>query len=275
MNYKRAADIIAREEGYSAKPYYCPTGYPTIGYGTKIGNKNIKIEDLELRVNTLSAKALLHAEVMDKIDEMYLNPVIASAMDVLDNEGDRILVLVSMAYQVGSYGLSKFKKMLYAIIDRDWEEAAKQCLDSLAARQAPKRFERNAECLRTGYYPDQEAVMSNKPAPLTEEDKELVPQGVRTFIAIVVTLVFSLNTVGINFNKIFEAWTGLIVAEIKLKEEKHALELKIIQAKAVQEMEMRKKGVVEPTVIPRHILDAIDSRLKELESKSHEPRPRL
>jgi len=34
-----AAGMLAKEEGFRAKPYYCSENYPTIGYGEKIGDK--------------------------------------------------------------------------------------------------------------------------------------------------------------------------------------------------------------------------------------------
>jgi lysozyme len=55
-----------------------------------------------------------------------------------------------MAHQIGIYGILKFKNMLSALYRADYNEAANQMLDSLAARQTPARWKRNAEQMRTG-----------------------------------------------------------------------------------------------------------------------------
>ena len=54
----------------------------------------------------------------------------------------RQVVLLAMAFQLGRSGLGGFRKMLAAISAEDWPEAERQMLDSVAATQTPRRFER-------------------------------------------------------------------------------------------------------------------------------------
>ena len=59
--------------------------------------------------------------------------------------------LLSMAHQLGIYGVLLFKGMLAALYKPDFDKAAIECLDSQAAREdAPARFKRNSEMLRAG-----------------------------------------------------------------------------------------------------------------------------
>lgn len=59
-------------------------------------------------------------------------------------------VLVNMAYQMGLHRLLGFKKALAAMLAGDFEEAAREMLDSAWARQTPRRARRLAEQMRTG-----------------------------------------------------------------------------------------------------------------------------
>lgn len=57
-------------------------------------------------------------------------------------------VLIEMAYQLGVDGVLKFKKTLLALSSEDFESAADEMLDSLWARQTPKRAQALAEIVR-------------------------------------------------------------------------------------------------------------------------------
>lgn len=61
-------------------------------------------------------------------------------------------VIVCMAYQLGTQGVANFKKMIAAIEDRDYAEAAAQMLDSGWHKQTPERCERMARMMRTGIW---------------------------------------------------------------------------------------------------------------------------
>jgi len=56
--------------------------------------------------------------------------------------------LLNMAYQLGVSGLLNFSKMLTALQAGDREEAAREALDSLWAKQTPNRARRVALLLR-------------------------------------------------------------------------------------------------------------------------------
>ena len=54
---------------------------------------------------------------------------------------------MNMAYQMGVPGLLRFKKMLSALEAGDWKTAEKEALDSLWARQTPRRAREVASLL--------------------------------------------------------------------------------------------------------------------------------
>jgi len=50
-------------------------------------------------------------------------------------------ILIEMVYQLGVYGVSKFKKMLIALDSKDYQTASIEMLDSKWAKQTPNRAE--------------------------------------------------------------------------------------------------------------------------------------
>jgi GH24 family phage-related lysozyme (muramidase) len=61
--------------------------------------------------------------------------------------------LSNMAYQLGRSRLMGFYSMLAFVRDENWVNAAVECLASIAARQAPARWNRNADMLQSGQWP--------------------------------------------------------------------------------------------------------------------------
>ena len=57
--------------------------------------------------------------------------------------------MIEMSFQMGIRGVSKFRKMLVAMEKADWEEAAKEMLDSKwAKKDSPQRANRLADIVR-------------------------------------------------------------------------------------------------------------------------------
>lgn len=137
-------ELIAQEEGFSAKPYKCSEGYPTVGYGQRIGPLWADLSLYEIEIPEPVAMEWLKHNVRSIADQL------ASRSFYCQCNGARAAILISMAYQMGVSGLLKFRKMIAAIEDNDWEEAARQALDSKWAEQTPNRARRHAEVLLTG-----------------------------------------------------------------------------------------------------------------------------
>lgn len=141
-----AVDLIAKEEGFRSKPYYCSEGYPTVGYGQRIGPKGARLDLYQFSVPEPVAKEWLKSHVVE------LSVSVAAVTGHID--GVRQAALVSMAYQLGIAGLLGFSKTMKAVKSGDWQTAHDEALDSLWARQTPARAKRIAKMLLTGEWPE-------------------------------------------------------------------------------------------------------------------------
>ncbi|WP_345859299.1 glycoside hydrolase family protein [Shewanella algae] len=141
---------IADEEGFRDTPYYDSEGYPTVGYGQRLGPRHTPLEFYQFSLPQDAARQWLRSHVINISAKLAVHPAIAPAFAKCNLE--RQVVLVSMAYQMGIEGLAGFKNMLNAITAAQWAEAASHALDSLWARQTPARAQRHAEMLKRGLY---------------------------------------------------------------------------------------------------------------------------
>jgi lysozyme len=138
--------MLKKEEGFRAKPYLCSEGFPTIGYGEKIGEKYEPLPNITTTEPEAYKKMLATITANEKT--ILNNPDLYRCYFHLNDA--RKAVMLSIAYQIGIYGVLKFKKMLGALERADYSAAADEMLNSLAARQTPARWKRNAEQMRSG-----------------------------------------------------------------------------------------------------------------------------
>lgn len=124
--------FVKQEEGFREKPYLDTLGVPTFG----IGFTYITEEEADV---ILAGRI---EEIKTKLTEVY---------DWYDNLTEaRKAVMISMVYQLGFNGLSKFKRFLAAMADGDYSTASYEMLDSLWARQTPHRAERQSKMIIRG-----------------------------------------------------------------------------------------------------------------------------
>ncbi|MBN1567947.1 MAG: glycoside hydrolase family protein [Acidobacteria bacterium] len=132
-------EFIKQEEGLRLKPYRCPTGHWTVGYGH---NLEAHGESIPERITLDQAEEYLTADIIRASADCY------SHIENFSNLSDaRQAVLVSMCFQMGISGLMKFRRMLAAIKREDWSDAAAQMMDSKWARQTPARAMRQAQMM--------------------------------------------------------------------------------------------------------------------------------
>ena len=113
-----AAELCRRYEGYRAKPYLCPAGVPTIGYGSTYyaDKRKVTLEDSPMDEPT--ARALL----MIELEHTYLPRVLRNC-PILATNVRKCNAVVDFAYNLGTGRLqtSTLKRKINA---QDWEGAA-------------------------------------------------------------------------------------------------------------------------------------------------------
>jgi lysozyme len=139
-------------EGCVLKPYYCPTGHLTIGIGHNIEARPFTEEekkaigDWEKGITKNMAYMICRNDVNLCLDKLKTLDFWKS----LDEE--RQYALIDVCFNIGWQGLKKFRKMLKALSEKNYAEAANQLLDSKYATQTPKRAKRIAKLIKTGIW---------------------------------------------------------------------------------------------------------------------------
>lgn len=116
---------LQRHEGLRLFPYYCPAGKITIGYGRNLEDNGITPHE---------ADYLLAHDVENAINDachLFVNFALLTP--------NRQAVLVNMAFNLGRKRLSKFVRLRHYMQQGDYNNAAKEILDSLWAKQVGQR----------------------------------------------------------------------------------------------------------------------------------------
>ena len=122
---------LKASEGFKGDSYLDSLNIPTIGFGTK------------LPLSEEEAELLLRSRLNKKINELLNEKPIIFRLPQLKQE-----VLFEMAYQLGTGGLLKFKKMWSALELFDYETAADEMLDSRWFEQTPNRAKKLSDIIR-------------------------------------------------------------------------------------------------------------------------------
>tara|TARA_R100001230_G_C5681499_1_gene188656 strand:- start:1390 stop:1833 length:444 start_codon:yes stop_codon:yes gene_type:complete len=108
--------------------YKCPADKWTIGYGIEIGEHGLSEDE---------ARMLLRQRILEVIKEVDNNyPFVRVAPEPIK------LCVYNMAYNLGISRFSKFKKMIHALENNEWETASNEAKDSQWYNQVGKRAER-------------------------------------------------------------------------------------------------------------------------------------
>ena len=129
---------IKADEGFRSHAYVCPAGALTVGYGRNIDTGGPGITDAE-------AQVLLSNDISEC--DADLAKVFAGWAGFSLR---RRSTLVNLRFQLGPSRFRAFRKMIAAIENGDWTEAAKELRDSNLARQTPGRTLRRADELEQG-----------------------------------------------------------------------------------------------------------------------------
>lgn len=148
MNIAGLLDDLRADEGFRDHVYDDATGqpivkgsvvqgYPTIGYGFCV-DKN-KGTPLPRDIADL---------LLERVTQEKWSALLAALPWIAQQPEDVQRALANMAYQMGAAGVTRFGRMLAALQVGDRQQAANHALESLWARQTPKRAERVARLLR-------------------------------------------------------------------------------------------------------------------------------
>jgi lysozyme len=122
MKLDLAADLCRHFEGFSSKPYICPAGYATIGYGTvyKPGGEKVTMQDLPI------SKALAEEWLMHELRHTYALGVLRACPAVAVNE--RVFnALVDFTYNLG-VGRLQTSTLRRVVNAGDWQGAKEQLM---------------------------------------------------------------------------------------------------------------------------------------------------
>lgn len=138
--------LLEFEEGRRNKPYKCSENHWTYGVGHKMTEGEVK---------TYSSGCIIPDDVIDKVFEADKQKAINAAKGYswFPKLNDaRQAVIVSMIFQLGSFGFAKFQNTIKLIAKGNYEAAAAQMLRSLWAKQTPNRAKRHSEQFKTGVW---------------------------------------------------------------------------------------------------------------------------
>jgi lysozyme len=149
--YKQAFSELADEEGLCLKSYRDTVGIVTIGIGHNVeANPTGAIIG---RAITKSGQAINLEEALKLFEHDYNNVVKDLDKNVswwrgLDDA--RQYVLISMCFNLGVYGLLKFKNTLHFVQTGEYEKAAKNMMLSQWYKQVKRRGVKLVKIMQTG-----------------------------------------------------------------------------------------------------------------------------
>lgn len=133
-------EMLKIHEGIAYHAYKCTADKITIGVGRNIdSNGGLGLSDEEIDY-------LLTNDIMRCYKEL------GTFQWFVGLDENRQFAIVDMCFNLGLTRLLKFKNMISALQQEDWEEASAQALDSAWATQVGNRAQKIATILRTGEF---------------------------------------------------------------------------------------------------------------------------
>jgi lysozyme len=107
-------EFVKKQEGWVPRPYFCPAGYPTIGWGHRIPSMTLE------PITKAAGEKLLKADLRGARDQ-----VIAISPNVLRISERRCAALVDFIFNLGAsrYRASTLRK---CVEREDWDAAGKE-----------------------------------------------------------------------------------------------------------------------------------------------------
>lgn len=131
-------ELIKKHEGLQLKPYQCPAGKLTIGYGRNLEDNGISVAE---------AQFMLEQDVQNTEADIRRN---FHWFDALS--GARQAVIIDMTYNLGLPRFKGFKKMIKALSKHNYAEASRQMFDSRWAKQVGRRAVTLGKIMKSGVF---------------------------------------------------------------------------------------------------------------------------
>jgi lysozyme len=122
MNLDIAAALCKQFEGFRSKPYLCPAGVPTIGYGSTYYASGAKVALSDEPISEAIAETLL----LHELQFTYLPGVLRNCPILLTDER-KCNAVVDFCYNLG-IGRLQTSTLKRKINEQDWEAAKEQLL---------------------------------------------------------------------------------------------------------------------------------------------------
>lgn len=128
MKLDIAADLCRRFEGFRAKPYICPAGVPTIGYGSTYYADGRKVTMQDAPISEPAARELLMRELF----HTYAPGVLRQCpgllpLALLQDDWRKLNAIVDFAYNLG-VGRLQTSTLRRKINAQDWHGAKEQLM---------------------------------------------------------------------------------------------------------------------------------------------------
>ena len=141
MNFENVKQSIKQHEGLRLKPYKCPANKLTIGYGRNIEDNGISQSEADILLENDINNTYI--ELSSQLELNYYFEFEKLPKNVQD-------VLLEMAFQLGVPRFMKFKKTIGLIKQSAYFEASIEMLNSLWAKQTPKRAKKLSNLMKGG-----------------------------------------------------------------------------------------------------------------------------
>mgnify|MGYP003633599588 FL=1 len=145
MNLSELKVEIESDEGCSTKIYLDHLGFKTFGIGHLVRDSDPEF----------------HMEVGEEVSVSRTTEVFEADMESVLSDCEKVFsdfyelpeeahhIIANMMFNLGFPRLSKFNKMIKAVNERDWPEAANQMVDSRWYNQVPNRAKRLESRMRS------------------------------------------------------------------------------------------------------------------------------
>lgn len=117
MKLDVAAELCRRFEGFRNKPYLCPAGIPTIGYGSTYYTSGRKVTLEDSPITEPAARALL----MSELEHTYAPGVLRYCPNLISHP-NKLNAIVDFAYNLG-VGRLQTSTLRRKLVAEDWDAA--------------------------------------------------------------------------------------------------------------------------------------------------------